>query len=488
MKTLVEARGDRRLPAPRLVFNDGEQFVAWMDPKTGTVGIEEKAYAICASFGPDSLSALAMLLAHELTHYYEKHDWTQHFVYENENTESARQLEALDEGLKQEAQADQLGNFLALSAGYHPLGLAPELLKRVYENYGLPADNAGYPSFSDRQEIARQAQEEVRRLSDIFTTATCLIAAGQYADAALYYDFLLRNFQSRELYNNAGLAKLLAALLLFEDEEQPLAYPLELDAESRLSTQSRDPQVNPQERRAELLSGALLDFERAAALDKHYAVALLNCASAYTLMGAYDDARYFLGKAEKLAGPSPKTLADVEVLRGILAYYDGNKVKALELFDKAAALGSPLGLANQRRLEGHPVVKKELVNNQSGVERIDSLLLDRYLGELLIDEQQSISDEVICASRQLPHSRIMVNFIGNGHRYAVFHLTQADYPGTTTQGIKIGDSGQAIMAAYGEPHSTLELAQGQLLIYTRQKLIFRLDGEGRLDAWIIYRI
>lgn len=487
LERLIDARGDRRLPAPKLVFNKGEKYVAWMDAESATIGLEAKAYEVCTSFGKDSLSALSMLLAHELTHYYEKHDWTRHFAQDNEGLEATQQIEALDERLKQEAQADQLGMFLALSAGFGPLALAPELLERIYDSYGLPAASDGYPEFSERQEIARQAREKVRRLSDVFHTASCLLAVGQYADASYYYDFLLRHFQSRELYNNSGVAKVLAALRLFDDEEQPLGYPVELDIETRLATQSRDPKASPQELREGLLRSAIDDFEQAAALDSNYPIALLNRACAHTMLAEYEDARYFLSRAERLATAPAKTRSDIDVLRGILAYFDGDQEAALEYSGLAADRGNALGAANRRRLEGQPAARVETVRNLVGVERIDSLLLDRYVGELLIDEQQSVGEEIVCASRQLDHSRILVNFIGNGYRVAVFHMTGEAYPGKTAQGLGIGASVDDVFTVYGQPQSTFELAQGRMLVYPRQKLIFRVDRAGKLAGWIIYR-
>ena len=122
-RKLLEARGDFRMPPPELVMNDGQLYVAWMNSKKEQVGLEEKAYDLCATFGADSLNALAALLAHELTHYYEKHDWTRHFSRANANTEAGAQLAKLEEGLKLEVQSDYLGGFLALSAVDRRLGL-----------------------------------------------------------------------------------------------------------------------------------------------------------------------------------------------------------------------------------------------------------------------------------------------------------------------------------------------------------------------------
>lgn len=54
---LLRARGDFRQQSPGLVMNNGEQFVAWMDPDNAQIGIEEKAYDVCVALGPDSLHA-----------------------------------------------------------------------------------------------------------------------------------------------------------------------------------------------------------------------------------------------------------------------------------------------------------------------------------------------------------------------------------------------------------------------------------------------
>ncbi|MEM6379337.1 MAG: hypothetical protein AAF705_14100, partial [Bacteroidota bacterium] len=203
---LVAAQGDKRYQQPKLVMNNQERYVAWMNPKKVEIGLEAKAYAICQSFGKDSLDAVAALLAHELIHYYSKHNWTKHFTKENANLTTAQLLNQQQEGLKNETQADYLGGFLGYSAGYNTLGMMPKVLQKVYQTYNLPEQIRGYPSLLERQKIATLAMDKLTDLANVFNMATFLTVIGDYAAAKLYYQSILKDFQSRELHNNLGVA------------------------------------------------------------------------------------------------------------------------------------------------------------------------------------------------------------------------------------------------------------------------------------------
>ena len=77
---LVEARGDRRYPLPTLVMQNVEYQVACIDYSELEIILEEKAYDVCDAFGAQGDAALATLLGHELSHYYEKHAWRRNFA------------------------------------------------------------------------------------------------------------------------------------------------------------------------------------------------------------------------------------------------------------------------------------------------------------------------------------------------------------------------------------------------------------------------
>ena len=74
---LVEARGDFRMKKPEKIYlRDEVSRVASIDYNKLEIVIEQKAYDVCKNFGE---SAVAFLIGHELTHYYEKHAWRTNF-------------------------------------------------------------------------------------------------------------------------------------------------------------------------------------------------------------------------------------------------------------------------------------------------------------------------------------------------------------------------------------------------------------------------
>ena len=92
--------------------------------------VEEKAYDVCVSLGPDSLAALALLISHELTHFYEKHAFN---VSEQQKWE-------------QEKMADLKGGILAQRAGFQVADVQARLLDGIYNAYRLPSVMTGYPT------------------------------------------------------------------------------------------------------------------------------------------------------------------------------------------------------------------------------------------------------------------------------------------------------------------------------------------------------
>jgi len=487
---LLEARGDFRMPAPELIMNDGQLYVAWMNPKKGQVGLEEKAYDICATFGADSLNALAALLAHELTHYYEKHNWARHFSSVNANTEAGEKLARLEEGLKLEAQSDYLGGFLALSAGFDTYGITPKLLPRIYEGYILPEEIPGYPSLSDRIAFAGNAMERLKELQLAFRLANCLAVVEAYEPAFNYYNYILRDFQSRELYNNLGVLQVLAALPYFRKSEMPYVLPLELDMESRLGPDKRNVEEDAAEKRAALLDAALESFARAELLDKEYPAAWLNKACAYLLQGATDDARFWAGKARKQSeklGLAAEA-RDAQLLLAILEAMAGRGEEAGALLRPLAENGHVLASLNLSILNGAPPAAALAFSFAQGVERIDSLLLDDYLERPEPELQVDMGGKVFCGLQRFGRSTVLVHFADDGNQYGVFHLTGEDYDGATRTGVRRGDSLETVREKYSTPSRSLQTRQGTYLLYPREHIIFHFDEHGRADQWIVFRL
>ena len=100
---LVEARGDYRYLVPDFLLLDLEESVAFMNYDLLQVQLEQKAYNVCEAFGDP---ALAFLLGHELTHYYEKHGWRRGFASEYSDLPIGIQIKGMLDKVANETEAD----------------------------------------------------------------------------------------------------------------------------------------------------------------------------------------------------------------------------------------------------------------------------------------------------------------------------------------------------------------------------------------------
>lgn len=488
-KKLVQSRGDFRRQAPTFKMTNGTNSVAWMDPDNLQIGLEEQAYDICISFGKDSLNALAALLAHEITHYYERHDWNRNFAQRNEQLKTAQELKELEEGLKIETQADYLGGFLAFSAGYEVYGIMPKLLPKIYDIYGLPPEIEGYPNLSDRIKMAENASELLKKLLDVFETANYLILLEAYEDARSYYQFILRDYQSREIYNNLGVCTALEALKHFDTKEIPYGLPLELDATTRLNAAVRTPDPNRIKKRLALLKEALDFFERAAKLDKNYPTAFINKACVHFLLEEKEEATFYANKAKKISEQQEnnKAKGDALVLLGILAIQNNDTENADALLNQAIALDNVLAQTNSDIYHD----KEDFVFldqfPEMGIEQIEGFSLSNYLEAPELDQQIAVNQKTICGSRNLPASKLLIHYFGEAERYAVFQTTAKHYKNATLTNIKLDATQLQILTKYQLPSSTIETNTGKYLVYKSKNLLFKLNAENKLESWTVYR-
>jgi tetratricopeptide (TPR) repeat protein len=481
---LLRTRGDIRQQAPTLVMNNGEQFVAWMDAGEVVVGLEEKAYDVCASMGPDSLNALAALLAHEITHYYEKHDWSRNFVNANKTLDAARRIEIINEGIKLETQADCLGGFLAFSAGYNVYNLMPQLLEQLYRAYGLPEVLPGYPDLKDRIEVSQNAMAQLLDLQTVFQTARFLTLLEDYNAAATYYQHILQTYQSREIYNNAGVNYALAALGYFNEAEMPYVLPLELDPNSRLGN-LKNIQTDRLATCHALLRQAAENFDRAIGLDPSYPPAYLNKATVHLLVGEWEDAEFWLHKGQKKnehAEPDPNFM----VLEGILAALQKDTAQAQQLLTAASVSGSTLASINLAVLERR--YRKPLVyDKQISTEELDQTTLDAFLAAPSVDQEIKVSNGIICGVKTLATSSVWLHYANDGQSYCAVHWTAPGSEASTRQGIGPGAAAARVAEVYGPPQRIVAETNGVIWIYQGYQLLFAFDQQGLVRSWGTYR-
>ena len=493
---LITAKGDKGMPVPRLVMDRSSRLVAWAKPAERMIGLETRAYEICTSFGADSLNALAALLAHELTHYYEKHDWNDHFVlaYQDMNSQAAQQ--ALQGKMLLEAQADELGGILAHTAGYRTLDVLPKLLDAVYEGYQLPEEHpkGQYPSLAKRRDIATKSSENLAMLVGVYEQAGFLLATRQYDWARELYNHILvkQGFRSREIYNAMGLAAAMEVVDAQGPTQVKYRYPFQMDLNTRLGARGMD-----QEEMRALLQEAIGYFEQATELDPDYVPAAVNLACSHALQGALDDAEYFSRKAMKKAKAAGLTSSqsDLMVLDGIIKAQQEDEPGARADWQAAVDLdGNGLAKANLAILNGEPPAATPAFGRGMSDEEIEGVILNEIVADLLSgleDPDQYIpiiKGKLNFALKGYPRSDLWMLANDIGSKYACFHATQSSYTGSTSKGIKIGSMEKEVISAYDQPGRILRLADGETWAYPKEDLLIHLDGNRRVKGWTVFTI
>lgn len=270
MRKIYHANGDASYPVPTVILSENTSCMAAFFPRKNTVEIERRAYAVCRSFGADSLSALAFMLGHEFSHALDAGQQGSAFrsnfwAYSGQPGSSA----------EQEKNADLRGAFMAHLAGYRILSIVPALIKQLYAAYPEQNPSAGYPSETERQHTAIQVQGLVDTMIQVFEAANYLLATGQSDMAAVCYDHVLQTYHNPEIWNNFGIACALEALQL--PGSDGWVYPFELDWQLRLSRPRGAIPTDEQLRKREmLLQRSKEAFAAATRLAPHHFFAQAN--------------------------------------------------------------------------------------------------------------------------------------------------------------------------------------------------------------------
>ena len=501
---LISAKGDKRLQVPEFVMSKKERYVAWMNGKKAQIGLEEKAYEICVSYGKDSLNAMAALLGHEIIHYYEKHNWGSEFASAYTDVEIASDIKTNTKTKEikavNETEADYLGGFLAHSAGYKTFGIMPNFLNDVYKAYGLSDEIPGYPSLGDRSKLAVEAEQRLEDLVNIYQLSNHMTVLNQYEDASVYYSYVLKEFQSREIYNNAGVNAILEGLSILPEDHsaKQYEYPLQLDGETRMNAKTRGNDIEAfgdAEKAAfeAAMKKAIGYFEQAKALDKDYGTAYLNLACAYDILEEAEDAIYWARKAKKIgkSNKNSKVIGDAQIINAIASIHNDEMDDAKELLAKVeqsykssaalATLNLKIAETGERPFATPPSEKVSLKS-----EKIEGFDLNAFLDDLDVDQQIEVNNNYTFASKKLDNSVVLLSIYNGGDRAIAIQLTNRNFQGNTASGMSVGTSKQEFLAKYGEPTYTKQTRKGEYLVYEKRKAIFQISDD-KLSSWSVYR-
>lgn len=489
---------------------------AWYEPDKKIIVVDEEVFDLCDALGAGKPDAeLAVVLGHELAHFYRHHDWGGDFGNHSGSALPPRL------GVKDvEADADYFGGLFAYLAGYDTAEIGPRVYESIYHTYGFKDDpHSGYLPLKVREQLASEAAERVKALIPIFEAGTRLLMIGEWQKAARCFDEISKEFPGREILNNAGAARAMEASTLFVREDvagdAPWArfnYPLMPDAHSRLGIRVMGVGEDRRARRDKLLEEALDLVTSAKAADRDYVPAVINLASIYQLRGRPDHAMPFAEDAVAMARRSgdEQLMANALIVRGIIhaALADATPgiaadehKRARADFESAAAHNPLLAQLNLRALDTKPGDFKPIEppaheKDVFGVERIAGLTPEQkaLVGpsaptKKLLRYLDASHPELMIYVRDLPEARVVG--AGSEGQRAFFVTTKADYRGQSAEGIKLNDTLAHIKERYGEPSRVVPWRQYMSYVYLGQaQIIFTVDHSqdpgGRVIAWTIY--
>lgn len=522
---IVDATGISRIP-PRLVIEPDnakrKTRIAFFNYHDNYILIEESLYdLLIESFGEQGTDALAMILGHELAHFYKDHKWGFDFGSSYADTETGRNIsknsKTYQRILEREAQADDYGGFYCFLAGFDSYKIAPDVLKSIYVHYKLDENLKGYPSLAERQSIAERSTENLRQILPLFELANNLLVIKKYTLAGRLYEKLAEEYPGREIYNNLGVAYTLAALDSYtEDDEEYVVYPLQYDADSRLSdlgtrgdeggggfgiadgyeTIEGGEDKTAIRIRKTFLKKAKKAFETAKSLSPDYPVVYTNLACVYDIMNEHDFALIFAKKAEQLSEENSMNYASATVIKAIASYNLGNEEEAYVLIEKAGQINPLLAssnilLVNDDNNFGYAgkECKEKISFSQEKLagyseENIDEIFSDvDYTYEL--PEIDKDLPKVTIHVRQA--EKFTAYYIDIPRNPLLLIEATEKYNEKSLKGIAINDSEVLVMDKYGCPTNITNASTFINYHYTGLKIVFKINNKKEVLRWFIYK-
>ena len=516
---IVFAFGEGRTP-PLFEINPNslkkKVIIRYYPGENPLIVMDEAVYDLCVKFGADSLNSLAALIGHELAHFYERHDWCSNFAYllgpDDELGKKIKQI-GKEQKLKIEADADYFGGFYGYVAGYGTFNIASKLLDVIYSHYELPEEIKGYPSKAERKNIAVSSLKKIEEWIAVFDVAEFLFVLKEYEYSSICFDYLSKKFPSREILNNAGVCRALHAIEYMQQSELPFVLPIEFDAKTRLKIGiSRGADVTTEEREKiinKLHNEALKYFENAKDRDPDYLNAQVNLSCSYLLLKNYHMA---IGLSDKIINNNKfanqkYSLSKAYTVRGIAYHYKNEAELARKDFEKAKELSS------------RPRIKYNL----DAFEKLNKGIWDKYFEQLLINFYEPKKENQFGPEKSLnPDNEkiggkaasgislkekgklinihnsplLKMRFEKNNFFDKLFFSTNTEnisllytktgYGLTTYNRIRHSSISKQVKIQYGEPTYSVDVLQGQYLVYKKTRIVFLVNHSGLVKKWFIY--
>lgn len=482
LKNLYLTYGDRQRPCPKLLFTDDNQGPRYRESAQAIV-LDERSIEVCRSFGRDSVSALAFIIGHELAHFFHSktHGHKAEFSYL-----------AFDWGrygdAEQERLADVQGIFNAYLAGYRTTAILPKVIAKLYDSYQLKSKLDGYPSLSDRQRTSAKVLATVDTLTQLYETANFLTALGQYELAAASYQYILRYYPGREVYNNLGACHALHALFCSAKSPDAFQYPLEIDTDSRLSrprARGGESELTDSERalRKQLLLEAEKALKTAGKLDPSYFPTDVNLLCVLALQGKQEEAvkHWYDHRIDEIKRISPSEKNRARLALGIALAQTGDaaeRAKAQRIFEDVAKQNTDnLALASMAE-HNLKVLQNGLNEKPAAVPTFDCIK------PFELEKVDGVSIHRLSATSQtVMHGPAQLGFwMKKLPSSTVVQFQRAGRPMLNFQRILGGR--KAIAPAFAGKHpQAVQTATGFFMLCGEEHAAFLFDHKNKLAAW-----
>jgi len=474
---LQQTIGDKRRDWPKLQVWGVVDRVASFVPNENTIYLDQKAIDICKTFNGQFEAALAFIIGHELTHFYQAHDWkvsgfVTHFMVAKED---------FQEHLEHERQADVYGAFIAQQAGFQTIRIVPNLLNSIYKEYQLSSQaDSKYPSLVDRQALAQEACHIAADLVEVYHTANYAMVLGKYEVAYQLYDFVGQSLQFKELYFNMAMSNLLQ--YYFWNTDLQLAYNFEIDPSIPLTRtdQMRHPSI--------LLAEAERFFQKILQdFDANYFPAHLQLLTVYDWQNKTSNMNQQIAWLKTYCPPQQQK----HLLLAIGNYYarqgqvnlaqeqyqsilQSSQPNTVEQLAKANSQFLQTGQSNKQKPSTRPSLRIE-----KGIDEIPSLTFYKNFPRNI-----SIKTAIQLATNEHRNSYISkLNY-----QDQLLKLQRVYSPSiTSNKGIRIGSTKAELERAY--PQSQLGIVrhtEGYYIVNYEKGLIFKCNQQGIVEEWSLF--
>ena len=397
-----------------------------------------------------------------------------------------------------------LGGYLAYSAGFGIFEKVNLLFNDLYKSYGMKDKLIGYPSKNDRISLAERNQKQIVKLSNVFEMAGLLTIVGKYMEAYAYYGYLLNKYQSRELYNNAGLTCMMLAGSMLDSESLKFDLPgvmdLEFSGDSRSA--STFDQVN------KLINEALIHFETCIIMNKTYLPAYINKVSVYILMAVNNPQ----SEIRNIALTNGNHIIDIElaelkmlhpesdydryedevlILKSILAYFGNDKSTSINLMTKASDMGNEVAKKNLAILNGSimtPVSPDKVLKVN-----IDGMTAAQFLSSDLVSRNQTKIDEDYTFrinDVKTENFRVLTHEYKGDEQNSGFDLgfvvSKRSMTASFLNGLMLGSEKQSALDVLGNPTRSLSHLGGEIL-YFKDSCIIITNKDNKIEKVIDFK-